>query len=479
MFGPYKINHNGCTYHGNVALKQYHISKRDDSHCLLRIEDMTALPISETLAEAIVRMIPSPGTLIPDVLIQALRDCGLVAENKLTAEPPATLAKPVVRPVVKLCLFLTQTCNMRCVYCYGNGGEYGKAGMMTRETALAAVDWLMENSFDAKVVEISFFGGEPLMNFSLLQQVVAYAKTQAEAWNKEVNFSMTTNGTLLTNPVITFLKEEKIDLLISFDGPSEIQNRQRPFKNGRGSYKRVYANVQKLRFVFPNLAVRATIHGKSDLFTIQKELKAAGFATCHLSMANPVLPWGKTTPGKDTEVHQASAGQMLAYLREEVKHLFSAIKNRRLDTTITPGVKILLAGLVDGRKRHGSCGVGRGLRAVSIDGGVYPCHRFVGREDTRLGHIQNYRAGEINDYHRAAVENLPVCRACWARYFCGGGCFYNNQASTGDMHRPDPLLCHEIKTVCEDLIHGWCLLDESDKAWLRGQVEKLDPGLRV
>jgi uncharacterized protein len=118
------------------------------------------------------------------------------------------------------------------------------------------------------------------------------------------------------------------------------------------------------------------------------------------------------------------------------------------------------------------------MRAVAVSGDLYPCHRFVGLAETRLGHLTDYRAGEVNDYHRAVVENLPACRSCWARYSCGGGCFYDNLARSGDMQRPDPLFCREMKTVCEDVIRGLCALGEEDKAYVREQAKELDPELR-
>lgn len=479
MFGPYEISHNGRTWHGNVALKEHHIVERNGDTCLFRVQDMAAVQISKELTEALARMLPAPGKLIPDELMRALRACGLVAEGETETPAPAAKApgKPPACPVVNMALFLTQTCNMRCVYCFGKGGEYGERGVMSRETAITAVDWLMANSLDAKMVHIGFFGGEPLLNFSLLRQVVAYAKEQARVYDKVVKFNMTTNGSLLTNKIIAYLKQEQVDTLVSFDGPPEVQDKQRPFKNGRGSYNRIYANVQRLRKVFPKLMARATVWGDGEPFAIRRGMEQAGFCYCHLSPASPVILKGPEQKGEETTRKEA-AERMLAYRRDEAARLFMAISQRNLDVTEPPQELVRLSGLVDGNKRHAGCGIGRGLHAVAVNGEVYPCHRFVGLEQVRLGHIRDYHVNGLNDYHRAVVENLPVCRACWARYFCGGGCFYHNMAHTGDMHRPDPLFCHETQTVCDDLIHGWCVLSEEDKAYARVQIEKLDPELR-
>ena len=474
MFDPYEIMYNGRTYHGNVTLKEYHIVERNGEHCLFRVRDMAALPISKTLAETFLHIMPGPGVLIPDAVMQTLRACGLPVDEASEAAAPAAPVKLATRPVVNIFLFLAQACNMHCVYCYGNAGEYGHRGVMSEETALASVEWLMENSLDAKKIYVTFFGGEPLLKFPLMKQVIAYAKEQAATRGKDVKFNLTTNATLLTNKVITFLKAEQINPLISFDGPAEIQNRQRPFKNGRGSYNRVYANVQKLRAVISNLTARATVYGDGDPFAIRQEMEKAGFIDCRLSLTKPAFLQG-VTRSEDKTARQEAAERMLTYRRSEAVRLFSAITKRTLDTA-GPSVELaILSGLVDGHKRYIGCGIGRGMHAVSVNGDIYPCPCFVGMEDTRLGHIRDYQVGEINNYHRAVVDNLPVCRACWVRYFCGGGCFYNNHASTGDMHRPDLVFCHGMKIMCEDLIHGWCKLNESDKAWMRKQLEKLDP----
>lgn len=474
MFRTYDITYKGRTYHGNVTLKEHHIVERDGEHCLFRVQDMTAIPISDVVAENLARLMPGTGTLIPDVIMQELRDCDLVPDEDIGVVLPASPEKSNTLPVINIFLLIAQTCNMRCVYCYGNAGEYGCRGMMSEETAIAAVNWLMENSLHATEVSITFFGGEPLLNFPLLQQVVAYAKEQAAIRGKVVIFNITTNGTLLTDTVIAFFKKEKINPMISFDGPPEVQNRQRPFKNGRGSYNRVYANVQKLRAVNSNLTARATYCGDCDPFSIRQEMEKIGFVDCRLSLTKPANS-RDVTRTEYTITRQEAAERLLAYRRREAVRLFAAIKDRRFDTTKTSVELALLAGLVDGRKRHVGCGIGRGMHAVSVNGDIYPCPCFVGNEETRLGHIRDYQVGEVNDYHRSVVETLPVCRFCWVRYFCGGGCFHNNHGITGDMHRPDLLFCHGMKVVCEDLIHGWCTLNKSDRSWMRGQLEILDP----
>jgi uncharacterized protein len=486
MFGPYEITRDGRTWHGNVALKEHGLLERDGRHCLFLVADMAAVPVSAALAAAIARLTPGFSTLVPDGLMQALRGCGLVAESQVAEDARAAEAgeeapaAPPARPVSSLYLFLTQTCNLRCVYCYGEGGEYGERGVMSAATALAAVDWLLASSLEEKTVRVSFFGGEPLLNFPVLQRVVAYAKEEAAARGKEVRFALITNASLLTDEIVAYIAEERIGPQVSFDGPPEVHDRQRPFKNGRGSYRRVHANAQKLRAAVPGLMGRATVCAGSDPFAVRRGMEEAGFTSCLLLAASPVVlrragAADAATEAQAAEERRQAAELMMAYLRAETAELFAAIRERRLEADAAASPLMRLA---HGRKRHTHCGIGRGIRAVAVNGDVYPCPRFVGLEDVRLGHLSDYRAEALNDYDLAVVENLPTCRTCWARYFCGGGCFYDNLAHSGDMHRPDPLFCREAKTVCEDVICGWCALSDGDRAYVREQTQKLDPELR-
>lgn len=478
MYGSYEIKYKDRTYFGDVTLKEYHIIERNGAYYLYRVQEMVALPIDQLLAQDLREFMPGSGSLIPDTLMHLLQDFGLVHDDERQIVDPDIQQKSSTFPVANMSLFITQTCNMRCIYCFGNEGEYGHRGIMSVETAKAAVDWLIKNSMDYKRLYISFFGGEPLLNFSLLQQVVIYAKEQAKVWKKEISFSISTNATLFTDKVINFLKEEKIEPLISFDGPPEIHNQQRPLKNGRNSYDIIVSNVSKLRAAFPNLTARATVCNGTDPFTVCKGIEEAGFAACQLSPVSPVISQGEAC-SNDTSTLNMPADKMLDYHRAEVARLFSQIRDRSLDMARPSAELALLDLLVDGRRRHVACAIGREMCAVSINGDIYPCHRYVGIEDSKLGNIRDYDAVKINNYHRAVVDNLPLCSTCWARYFCGGGCFYYNQACTGDMHIPDPHSCYLMKVICEDLIHGWCMLNEADRVWLREEVVKIDTEFRL
>ena len=484
MLGAYEVIRDGRAWHGNVRLEEHHLVRREDGCFLFRVKDVAAQPVSAPVARILAGLTPGFSALIPDAQMQVLRATGLVAGTSTTRSPSTAEGLSTPRPsqLVTMVLVLAQTCNMRCTYCLGNGGEYGRPGMMSEETARAAVQWFLESSRGTSRVQISFAGGEPLLAFPLLRRVVGFARRQAAVRGKVVTFGLNTNGSLLTDRVGAFLAREGIVPVISFDGPAPVQNRQRPFRNGRGSFDRVRRNVDRLRTLMPDLTAQATVCAGSDPFAIRRGVEEAGFRRCVLNRPSPALPRGPgdADAGLDTaacaeaeEARRKTAERMTEYRRAEVDGLFVAVRDRDLAGAAPSREMDVLAQLAAGRRNPASCAVGRGLAAVAADGDVYPCPSFLGLEAMRLGHIGD-RAEEMVDRRRTAVENLPACRSCWARYLCGGGCFYDNLACTGDMHRPDPLFCEERRAVIEDLIAGWCVLGEEDKAYVREQTAARD-----
>lgn len=478
MIGYYSIKHNDRVYHGNVNLKEHHIFSLEESCYLFLVKDMKVVPISAALAATIGTIIPSQGALMDDVLFKTLKTCGLVTHEAPVNESPSEEPLRVTGRVETMVLFLNQTCNLNCIYCFGDAGEYGKQEVMSLETATASVDWLLDSSLDAGKVYINFFGGEPLMSFPLMKSVVLYAKARAMERSKDISFSVSTNATLLDDDMLSFLSRAGVEPLISFDGPPEIQNRQRPFKNGKGSFDKVIENISKLQSVFPNLTARATLCAQSDPFEVQKGIEKAGFAGSHLSPASLVIgSFGSEWTNRETRKELAE--HLLEYHLSEVERLFNNIRTKTINIEHPPAVLAMLALLAEKRQRLFACGIGREMLAVSASGDIYPCHRFVGHSDKRLGHVSDGHSVENTEFTDTSVNNLPVCRFCWARYFCGGGCFYHNLACTGEMHDPDPLFCHDIKQVCERLLSRWCSLDETDKAWLKQKLSAMDSTWRL
>ena len=482
MLGAYRIEHEGRAFYGNVALREHHLFGRDGAAYVYDPATMAVRPLPPGLDGLIGRLAANPGCLISAEAMTALEEAGLVDDGAPAAgtggAPPAPApaepeAAPPLRAVTSIALFVAQTCNLRCVYCYGEGGEYSEPGMMDEKTALAAVDWLIDNSLDEPEVQIGFFGGEPLLNFKLMKKVAAYARQRGAAAGKRVAFSMTTNGTLLNEEIIAFLAAEGINPMISYDGPAEYQDAQRPMASGRGSHARVTANLDKLRKVFPHLRGRATLYGDGDPFEVQKGMEEAGFTTCIVSKASPVLARSEK-PAEPSSEEMAKSDRMVAFNRGKVGKVLDAIRGRTLPEGNPPSMIGDLKRLARrDKKRHG-CGVGKDLAGVSATGDIYPCHRFVGLPYMRLGNIRDGMPREENGYHRAIVEDSPVCGSCWARYMCGGGCMYLNRTATGDPRRPDRMDCRERLATFDEILHVFTQLDESDWTYIDGVIARAE-----
>lgn len=490
--GHYEIEQAGRKYYGNVTLKECHLFQEDGRYFLFNVATLKPHQVSAPVARLIEKVASSfGGELISQKSMEVLRQLDLVAGIDLethtadkTGEHSAEAGAKrdlgaVASPfgVVNLALFVAQECNMSCVYCYGQDGEYADKGLMTSDTALKAVDWLMNNSGNAHSVNIGFFGGEPMMNFPLIKEVVSYAKEKAAERGTEVTFGMTTNASLFTDKTIAYLKEENIIPIVSFDGSANLQNSHRPFKNGKkGSFDKVSGNIQKIRRVFPMVVAHAVHHGDSDPAEIYEGMKKIGINSFSIKRSATVIL--DSPSGANMQSHKQAYGNehRVAHEKALAPELLRKIKSRSLGSETPISTIAAIAGQVlSSNKLSHHCGVGKGLVAVTRNGDLYPCHRFAGQEDMKLGNIDSYKVNGINDYHRAAVDNLPECKRCWARYSCGGGCFYESKASTGDIHQPDRSYCKEMKALLETAIPVAVQLDAADSLYLQNWLNRGKP----
>lgn len=470
LTGPYRVEYGGSHYFGNVGLCEIHIFERDGEISLYNVDSKAALRITARQAAMIRYVDRSFGSPIPESVFADLQQLKVIPSSRTQPDAAVEAGTPVGRDenayaVTRIALFVAQDCNMSCVYCYGHGGVYDKKGMMTAEMAFRAVDWLIRNSFEAKDINIGFFGGEPLLNFGLIKQVVSYAKERAAEAGKHVHFSITTNGSLLTDEIIKLLKDEDVEVLVSFDGPAEYQNSKRPFANGKDSHDKVVAKIQKLKAAIPNLTARATVCEDMDPARVREGIEEAGFTNYSIVTASPAdLDSPKVSSRQNGGELQA---KMDTYNRSEAAKLLTAIRNRTIDRANIPSLLHLILAIDSGEKRYYGCGVGKGMAGISITGDVYPCHRFVGQKEFRLGNVDAYKAGVANEYWNAVVDTLPECASCWARHLCGGGCSYHNKALTGDLHKPAPSFCNQTRAMFEGLIHVYCELTEEDRVYVR------------
>ena len=393
---------------------------------------------------------------------QLIQELGLHGAGELIAElesvrvlvaaetvPDAVEAPPANFPLQSLVMNLTNQCNLSCQYCYEFGEDKvatpeGKPKFMDFETAKASVDFLLDQSSGRRGIHITFFGGETLMNFPLLKQVVDYATTQAASHGREIDFSLTTNATLLTPAIIRFLSENRIGVTVSMDGPPELHDKLRVFANGRGSYDII---APKVRALLENhrtrpIAARVTLTaGVTEVVRIYRHLKQdlgfheVGFAPV-TTASNRLYSINETGMDGVYEQFCALAEEWLAFALRGELHGFSNVS----DT---------IAELYQGVNKSHPCGAGLGMVGVGPSGDIAPCHRFVDSDTHSLGHISTGIDREKqNDFlSRGHIGAKYACHSCWARPLCAGGCHHEAFVRYGDTGHPNLHYC--------DWIRGW------------------------
>ena len=376
-------------------------------------EDITALDIEECYAQVV-----------------ALKDAGkLFAPD--TFESMAGHLKAKTSGVVKaLCLHIAHTCNLNCEYCFASQGKYhGERSMMSFEVGKRAFDWLIENSGSRRNLEVDFFGGEPLMNFDVVKQLVEYARSIEKEKGKNFRFTLTTNGVLVDDDVIDFCNREMSNVVLSLDGRKEIHDRYRVDYAGNGSWDKIVPKFQKFveKRGGKNYYMRGTFtHANPDFLKDIQTMLDLGFN--ELSM-EPVV-CAAEAPSELTEadfpiVCQQYEDLAMLMLKKDKEGKPFTFYHYMIDLTGGPCIY----------KRISGCGSGTEYMAVTPWGDLYPCHQFVGDERFKLGDIwKGVDNTEIqSEFAACNVYAHPECRDCWARLYCSGGCAANAYHATGSV----------------------------------------------
>ncbi|MBQ2815876.1 MAG: thioether cross-link-forming SCIFF peptide maturase [Clostridia bacterium] len=361
--------------------------------------------------------------------------CSLKEQGKLFA--PDTFAsmagklKEKTAGVVKaLCLHVAHTCNLNCAYCFASQGKYhGDRAIMSFEVGKQAFDYLIKNSGTRRNLEVDFFGGEPLMNFDVVKQLVAYAREIEKEHNKNFRFTLTTNGLLIDDDVIEFANKEMSNVVLSLDGRKEIHDCYRVDYSGKGSWDRIVPKFQQLVEAREgkNYYMRGTFtHRNPDFLNDIKQMLDLGFN--ELSMEPVVCAQGDPAELTEDDLpivldqYEKLAELMLEKNKEGKPFTFY---HYMIDLTGGPCIY----------KRISGCGSGTEYMAVTPWGDLYPCHQFVGDERFRLGDVwTGVTNTEIQDEFAACnVYAHEECKDCWARLYCSGGCAANAYHSTGSV----------------------------------------------
>ncbi len=343
------------------------------------------------------------------------------------------------KPVVKaLCLHIAHDCNLACRYCFAEEGEYhGRRALMSYEVGKKALDFLIANSGSRKNLEVDFFGGEPLLNWQVVKDLVAYGREQEKIHNKNFRFTLTTNGVLLNDEVQEFVNREMSNVVLSIDGRKEIHDRMRPFRSGKGSYDLVLPKFQKLADSRnqERYYVRGTFTKYNKDFS-KDVLHLADLGFRQISV-EPVV-------GTQDEEY--------ALQKEDLPEVFAEYDRlaaemvRRLGTEKAFTFFHFMLDLTGGpcvAKRLSGCGSGTEYLAVTPWGDLYPCHQFVGEERYRMGNVdEGVKEMRIRDEFKTCnVYSKESCRNCFAKFYCSGGCAANGYKFHGSINEVCEISC--------------------------------------
>ena len=392
------------------------------------------LPRQAIAARLLQKYAGRPGVTAAD-LEQCLDDIGaLKAAGKLWSpdvyEGMAFDFKNRSNVVKALCLHVAHTCNLNCSYCFAAQGRYqGERALMSLEVGKRAMEFLIEHSGSRRNLEVDFFGGEPLMNWQMVKDLVAYCRSREKETGKNFRFTLTTNGMLIDDDVIDFCNKEMSNVVLSLDGRREVHDRLRVDYAGRGSYDTIVPKFQKLVQARggKNYYIRGTYtHANTDFTNDIFHMADLGFT--ELSM-EPVV----SKPGDPCALTQQDLPVLLEQYELLAKEMLKREREGRgftfyhymIDLTGGPCIY----------KRIAGCGSGTEYMAVTPWGDLYPCHQFVGDPKYLLGDIWKgvTNTAAQDEFRRCNAYARPECRDCWAKLYCSGGCAANSYHATGSI----------------------------------------------
>ena len=349
--------------------------------------------------------------------------------------------------VVKaLCLHIAHDCNLACRYCFAEEGEYhGRRALMSYEIGKKALDFLVKNSGSRINLEVDFFGGEPLMNWQVVKDLVAYGRSLEEPFHKKFRFTLTTNGVLLNDEILEFANREMANVVLSIDGRKEINDRMRPFRGGKGSYDLILPKFQKVAETRNqmNYYVRGTFtHYNLDFSEDVKHLADLGFRQISVE---PVV----AQPQDDYAIRKEDLPRLLEEYDKLAREMIERRKEGRGFNFFH--FMIDLEGGPCVAKRLSGCGSGTEYLAVTPWGDFYPCHQFVGQEKFLLGNVEEGITNTaVRDLFKCCnVYAKDKCRKCFAKFYCSGGCAANAYNFSGDINGAYEIGCELQKKRVE------------------------------
>ncbi|MGB9694864.1 MAG: thioether cross-link-forming SCIFF peptide maturase [Caldisericaceae bacterium] len=370
----------------------------------------------------------------------------LIDEKSLFSEPPEYFQSELV--LKSMCLNVAHSCNFACKYCFAKKGSYGgNDEIMSQEIARKSIDYLHDNSPARETLEIDFFGGEPFLAFETVRSTIEYARNKYK--DKKWRFTITTNGSLLTQEREQFLYDNDVSIVLSLDGDKKTNDKYRLLKNGDGTFDIIIDKIKKVaehRSESQGYYVRGTYtHTTLDISKTVLDLHNFGFKYISLE---PVV-----TDESGIAIEKSDLNK----LRKEYERLAEEYVNSQKQSSWTFfhfNVDLEAGPCI--QKRINGCGAGVEYVAVAPNGDIYPCHQFDGIEETKLGDIYSGITNkELQEQFRKAnyLFNKPECANCWARFYCSGGCLANNYTQNGDIFKPYAIGCEIQKMRIEAALY--------------------------
>jgi len=359
-----------------------------------------------------------------------------IYENQLSVHEAFSQTKPVVKA---LCLHIAHDCNLRCRYCFASTGDFGvKRTLMPASVGKKAIDFLIEKSGSRRNLEVDFFGGEPLMNFDVVKEIVMYALERQKKTGKNFRFTITTNAMLLNEDHKKFINKYMGNVVLSLDGRREVNDRMRVRADGTGSYDTILPRIKDMAESRgqDNYYVRGTFTRENlDFSKDVLHLADLGFKQISVEPVVAAKDTGFDLRREDLPVlFKEYEDLALEYVKRHKESRGFNFFHFMIDLEQGPCVI----------KRMKGCGSGHEYLAVTPEGDLYPCHQFVGMEQFKMGNVNN--SFDIDDsicsmFRKQNIYIKDECRKCWARFFCSGGCAANAYQFNGCLDKPYDIGC--------------------------------------
>jgi len=383
-------------------------------------------------------------------IIEAIKDIdSLKAEGTLYSEDmyEETIALWDKKPVIKaMCLHISHDCNLRCKYCFASTGDFGgQRSMMTAEVGKKAIDFIIKESGNRRNLEIDFFGGEPLMNFEVVKEIVDYARSKEKEFNKNFRFTLTTNALLLNEDIKKYLNENMHNVVLSIDGRKEVNDKMRFRIDGTGCYDDIMPKIKDVAESRgqDNYYVRGTFTRENlDFSKDVLHLADEGFKQISVEPVVAAMNTGYDLREEDLPV-----------LFEEYEKLALELVKRKKEGKGFNFFHFMID-LSQGpciAKRLRGCGSGHEYVAITPEGDIYPCHQFVGNSDFKMGNVmENKLNTDIQERFKGSnVYTKEECGKCWAKFYCSGGCAANSYQFNNDINIPYKVGCELEKKRVE------------------------------